>query len=112
MHARSIWKWNDKVTGTMAGSIFRKRVRRSRHFHRQLQGWGHDKSQLEELARSGCKIFRVEDIENNQVYEVNLDKFLRCGIERDYGFGSQLFLRETEWRLVDSSQLALFIGGA
>ncbi|MDI6824725.1 MAG: hypothetical protein QME87_10290 [Bacillota bacterium] len=76
-----------------------KRVERAKHFHTVLQAWGTDKAALRELHRRGAWGIRLE-VDDGSVLEAPLERILALGIERDFRFGAQVFLRESSWDVV------------
>jgi hypothetical protein len=92
----------DPITG-----VFTKRVDRKRHFLKILQAWGSDKEILRELALKGCRTVRLIE-KSGLVYEAPLELIFSRGIEKDLGFGPQVFLPEKEWEVKDPAQRGLF----
>lgn len=76
-----------------------KKVERPKHFHRVLGAWGIDKAALQELQRRRVWGIRLE-VDDGSILEARLDRILKLGIERDFGHGVQVFLRESAWDVV------------
>ena len=103
-----IFNSSGKAIGTLEGAVFTKTVRKSKHFLRALQAWGTDKQVLEYLKAEGCAVVRLLDRESGLTYEAPLDRIFSGGIEKDFGFGVQVFLPEREWTIQDPAQGRLF----
>jgi len=99
---------NWKHSETSESSTFCDSLRLNKHFQINLQTWGTKKSALPELERQGCKLVRLIEKESGLVYEAPLELILSRGVEKDLGFGVQVFLPEKEWEVKDPGQLALF----
>lgn len=60
--------------------VFKKYVKRSKHYVRVLGGWGISSSIIDELKKNGCTQVEIWDDENNIKYIAPLDKFIEKGI--------------------------------
>ena len=66
-----------------------KKVKRSRHFMRELNGWGYDTRIIEGEEFDEVKIL---DIETDTVYVSKKEDWLNHGIRKNFGYGDQIIL--------------------
>lgn len=97
-----------RVIGFLDGATFTKRLKRSLHYHRKLESWAHDASNLEELNRRGVRTFQILDLESGCLFSTSMETFLEKGTLHDFSYGPQLFLAEKYWQVSDPRQTSLF----
>jgi hypothetical protein len=85
--------------GTIEGEerVFKKRVRKSIHFFKELDSWALQQAVAIFLNEIDVRLLQFEDKEEGIFYRVSLDAFLNHGIKADYGCGAQIFLNEKYW---------------
>lgn len=66
-----------------------KKVVKSKHFMRVLNGWGLDKAIID---AGGFDEVRILDTENNVCYSSKREDWIMHGIKKDFGHGEQLIL--------------------
>ena len=77
--------------GNLFNGIYRKKVQRSKHLFKKLNGWGIDKPVLEKLQQKGCKEIRILDTERDIIYSCPRDMFMTNGVYIHYD-GPQIVL--------------------
>jgi hypothetical protein len=97
-----------KVIGTFDGTVFTKKVSRSKHLFRNLDAWGNDEGILLDLLTHGCQSVRLVVRETGQILEASLQTIFSRGVKKDLGWGPQLFLPEKFWSITDAAQGRLF----
>jgi hypothetical protein len=95
---------------SLSGRTLRKKVRASRHLLRQPLAWAFDVSILEAARQDGAQVVEVVDTESRKIYQAPLIAFFLHGTRIDRGFGQQLALPLTFWRIETpgARQLKLF----
>ena len=80
-----------QMIGELVDGVLTKTVRRSKHLYRKFDGWGIDAEAFEGWLDRGMHSIRIEDTEDNVVYEIAVEDFALHGREIQYGdFGRQL----------------------
>lgn len=106
---------NGRVCATVEGDCLKKQIDGSKHFMQRPPGIAFDTAILEAAERAGVVVAWVRDRESGDVYTCQLDAFRQHGRPLDRGFGPQVCLPFTFWRVRRAGapvQLALFGAGA
>ena len=86
---------NGKTVGTLFGSVAAFKVKRSRHFFRNMGGYSLDAGIMAELERLGVSRIEFRDSELSQTFRISLETFMahakRCP---DYGHGIKIAAHE------------------
>lgn len=90
---------NGKVAATLEGRTLKKRVRGSAHMLRRPPGWAIDVAIFEAARQSGALTVEVHDIETRRVYRAPIEAFDLYGIRFNRGFGDQVALPLSHWRV-------------
>lgn len=77
-----------QVVGNIINGVFYKRVFRSKHFMRILNGWGTDK----DIFDRNFKEVKIMDKENDIVYVSKKEDWIHHGIRKNFGYGEQIIL--------------------
>lgn len=101
-----------QVVATLDGRTLRKVVRGSVHQLRRPPGWGIDEAILEQARQDGAQIVEILDTETHRVYRASLTDFDRWGLRFNRGFGDQVVLPLSHWRIEaqDARQLSFAWG--
>jgi hypothetical protein len=107
---RTYFNADGKPVASLCGHTLRKRVRSSLHQLRQPPAWAFDVSILEAARQDGAQVVEVVDTESRKIYRAPLIAFFLHGTRIDRGFGQQLALPLTFWRIETpgARQLKLF----
>jgi len=106
---------NGRIVARIDGDCLKKQVDGSRHFLRKPAGIAFDASILEAAERSGVRVVWVRDRETGDTYTCPLADFGLFAVKVNRGFGPQLALPFTFWRVQRAGaprQLTLFGAGA
>ena len=66
-----------KIVGYLKDDIFRKKVRKSEHLLRNINGWAISDSILTSLRKEGCREIRIKDLEVGLVYKIEFEHFMK-----------------------------------
>lgn len=77
-----------KVVGNIVDGVLQKKVRRSKHFMRVLNGWGMDT----DIFKHDFNEVKILDTENETLYVSKRDDWLTHGIRKNFGYGHQIIL--------------------
>ena len=94
-----------KTVGEVRGGTFFKRITGSKHFLRVPPAIAFDISSLEEAEAVGAQNVDVLDEETGQKYFSSIRNIREKGFVIDRGFGHQLALPLSYWRLDDESEI-------
>jgi hypothetical protein len=75
----------------------------NKHLLLVMDAWGIDKSITYDL-RDKCDVIRLLDTDEDVVYSIPLETMLEKGIEKNFGFGVQLFLPRPYWTAAPKQQ--------
>jgi hypothetical protein len=106
----SYYNSQGQVVASLKGCTLTKWVRGSLHQLRQPPAWAFDVSILEAARQDGAQVVEVVDTESRKIYRTPLITFFLHGTHIDRGFGQQLALPLTFWRIETpgARQLKLF----
>ncbi|SRR5258708_25785751 len=88
-------RYENKVIGTLNGSVFTKKVKASVHLLYKRDAWGIDLIAFEKHLKYD-KIIKIIDLESNKTYEATSQTFEEHGFTENLGHGEQIFL-ERKW---------------
>ncbi len=86
-----------KVVGTVENSMFRKRLRGSKHLLRTPRGWALDVQSLHDAEEMGATSVEITDQESGKVYTSSIPQIRTKGVQFDRGFGLQIVLPLHFW---------------
>jgi len=76
---------------------------KNKHLLLVMDAWGIDKSIAHDL-RPKCDTLRLLDTDDNLVYSLPLETMIEKGIEKNFGFGLQLFLPRSYWTVLPKKE--------
>jgi hypothetical protein len=88
-----------RVVAVLRGRILKKRARGSAHMLRQPPAWAIDSQILEQAQRDGAREIEITDVETGLVYRAAIDAFDACGFRFNRGYGDQVGLVLSYWRV-------------
>jgi hypothetical protein len=95
--------YNQKMQpiGELRNGVFRKVVRKSKHFMRIFNAWG-----IEAIAREGligkCEFIEIFEAEDKVVYRTPFPVFLAKAFRKDFET-PQYFLEKEYWRITNAA---------
>ena len=100
-----ILRYKEKVIGELDNEVFYKKVSDNKHLMKIYDAYGIDSGAFREhLHPINAKI--VIESESG-IYESDAKSFQEKGIERDFGYGSQIFLSRKFFTKKDIHQMKL-----
>ena len=107
-----IFSENGRIIGWSEKDAICKRVNASKHMLRTPRGWAWDVFVLERANCDGFNKSIIYEMENDLVYQANLEDFWRHGVPINRGYGEQICLPLKYWQVSDKNapiaqQLAL-----
>lgn len=96
-----------KIVAESIDDTMIKKVKKSRHYFYNMQGWGMDNIILDKAKESGVKVIKVIDVEEEKTYVVSLEDFITYGVDVNYGHGAQKILSGQYWKIDNQLQLKL-----
>ncbi|MFA5037447.1 MAG: hypothetical protein WC479_09775, partial [Candidatus Izemoplasmatales bacterium] len=90
--------------GKRIGNVFVKKVKYSKHFLRIGQAWGIDSEVFDLAEREGCNEILIKDEETGKIYRTTFENYRSKSWVNDFGFGSQRFLAEKYFEIVNPNQ--------
>lgn len=86
-----------RVVGVVSGNVFKKKLRRSRHFLRSPSAICFDVDTLRKASAQGANVVIIDEVESGDVYSAQIGDVLARGFDVDYGHGAQIGLSLAEW---------------
>jgi hypothetical protein len=98
--------WNDrgKVIGEVQGDTYVKKVRESKHMHRNPRGWAIDLNALLKIEQMGVENVEIIDTESGKLYRCKLETFWERGQMLDKGYGKQMLLLLNAFRVTETKR--------
>ena len=91
-----------KVGEIIGGKLFRKKVKKSRHFFASARAWGIDKNVFDRFIQHGCTHILLKCIETKTLISTTVGVFARYAWRHQWrDFQSQYFLNEQHWREIE-----------
>jgi hypothetical protein len=98
---------NNKLIGTLRNDgVFYKSVDKTKHFMRSLMAWGIDSIVLTGLPPE-TKIL-LQDKKLKTQWETTVGEWKNKGYEKNFGCGSQIFLDEKYFAIINDKQSKLW----
>ena len=83
------------LVGRKLGTIFFKKVAKSKHFFRSAKAWGIDLEVFKQAEKDGCNTVMIRDTENKVDYTVSFETFNKHGFVNSFAnYGQQIFLSD------------------
>lgn len=82
----------ERIIGFIEGDTFKKKVKRSVHFHERFNAYAIQKSIIRTLQKHNVKYVEVVEVDTGNTYRTLLSNYLKHAFEYDFGYGPQLFL--------------------
>lgn len=93
---RQVVRVGNRVVGSydIQSRVFRKTVKRSKHFLWKFKAWGIDATVFDALVKKGCLRIDIRETEAGDVFSAPLELWERESRRENLGHGLQVFLRE------------------
>lgn len=89
-----------KVIGMMTlNGIFKKNVKRSKHYMRNYDAWAIDEETVQQLKKDKCVTIRINETECKIHYVTPFEVFLKNGFVKNHRHGEQRFLNRRFWNI-------------
>ena len=98
-------KYQNKVIGELENGVFHKKVSDNKHLMKIYDAYGIDAQAFREHLLNAKIVIESE----SGIYESDAKTFQEKGIERDFGYGKQIFLSRKFFTRRDENQLTLQI---
>lgn len=93
-----------QVIGKLKDGIFRKKVKKSKHYMRVLNAWGLDVEVVDKLRASKCTEIRILDTESQSIYSTPFEVFDNKGFVKDFS-SEQKFLVIKHWNITNGVEI-------